>query len=382
MSDRYEDALRAFEQVAPPDLWEEAVRRAGADRGDDLHDEVGEPSAARGVEPEGTAAPDSTEDVGSPSGFSVVPLRPGRRSDRSWRAVAAAAVAMFLAVALVAVAASYLARSDDGSGTTTIDDPDRLAPDPTAPDRGPRPTTPQTFPPTTVAPDQDDEETLPETEGEEAVPPEPEDPGLPGGAEEYAGAAYEAWTVGDRTELERLSGGWIAHFLSSRGSGGAAPGASSSCEATGRSTWCVWSLTDGSQLALQVDNEFADRALSEAVIGAEIRAGGRVGVFPPVVDQEDADERQDRADSGEGDDSGWLTEARVVVEYYAQEVLGWAGTDVVGEDSAMYTVTDPATGVSIFVELSQPARSGEGGIWVVTMVGAGNPAAEDPRDLP
>lgn len=199
---------------------------------------------------------------------------------------------------------------------------------------------------------------------------------LPDDAEDYGQATYEAWIAGDTASLEELGGAWIAHFLGSRPAEGEDPGAAPSCETTGRSTWCTWPLTDGTQLALQVDNEFADRGLAEAVIGAEFRTGDGVGVWP-VTSQEEADNSQAGVDEGH---QPWMADAGTVVTFYAENVLGWADPTVTGEDTGSFTFTESTSGISGYAQLGQPAREGDGGIWTITTVGTGNPAAEDPRD--
>ena len=75
-----------------------------------------------------------------------------------------------------------------------------------------------------------------------------------------------------------------------------------------------------------------------------------------------AEELQEAVDQGH---QPWRTSPEDVASSCA---LGSTGGDVAQVDADTYRVTDPASGDSFLVDVSQPVREGAGGIWVVTTV--------------
>jgi hypothetical protein len=86
----------------------------------------------------------------------------------------------------------------------------------------------------------------------------------------------------------------------------------------------------------------------------------------PFTTQDEANATQEQVDQGH---QPWLLELTTVVSSYAEAELGWANAAVATVGPTSYEVTDPDSGAQANLVVSQPARTGEGGIWAVTRAG-------------
>ncbi|MGY1782217.1 hypothetical protein [Geodermatophilus sp. SYSU D01036] len=77
---------------------------------------------------------------------------------------------------------------------------------------------------------------------------------------------------------------------------------------------------------------------------------------------EQAAELQEQVDGGH---QPWRTDVAAVAAAFAASELGWDDAEVALADPHTAEVTDPASGRVVTLQLRQPAREGEGGIWVV-----------------
>ncbi|MGY1729056.1 hypothetical protein ACI79J_19010 [Geodermatophilus sp. SYSU D01062] len=77
---------------------------------------------------------------------------------------------------------------------------------------------------------------------------------------------------------------------------------------------------------------------------------------------EQAAELQAQVDGGH---QPWRTDVAAVAAAFAASELGWDDAEVALADPHTTEVTDPASGHVVTLQLRQPAREGEGGIWVV-----------------
>ncbi|HEY8525475.1 MAG TPA: hypothetical protein VIL48_10955 [Acidimicrobiales bacterium] len=176
----------------------------------------------------------------------------------------------------------------------------------------------------------------------------------------YVAAAFRAWRTGDLAALDRYVPGAVLDFLAAR-----APEAGRwsrpTCEGAAGSTYCTWSRSE-TRLTLRVANEPASQGEPDAVTSASFTppAGG-VAIWP-FVTAEAAANAQEQVDQGH---SPWLLEPSAVAGFYAGAVLGWDDAGVEPVRPGVYWLTDPATGARAEVELAQPARTGDGGIWAV-----------------
>jgi hypothetical protein len=177
----------------------------------------------------------------------------------------------------------------------------------------------------------------------------------------YAARAFRAWLRGDERTLDRLAAGAVADFLSARAPEGTTGWDVAACSAGAGSTYCSWSR-DETTLTLRVANEPASQGQPDAVTSARFTPPfGGVAVWP-FITAEEAANTQEQVDQGH---SPWMVEPTAVAEFYAGAVLGWQEAGVEPVRPGVYWVTDPVSGARAEVELGQPARSGEGGIWAV-----------------
>lgn len=204
--------------------------------------------------------------------------------------------------------------------------------------------------------------------------------GLPEVPEDYAVAAFHAWVNGDTEMLERLAGPWVTHFLASRGPSPEDGSAEAVCEGAAGSTYCTWVLVEpDTHLRFQIRNETASAGEPDAVIAAEFVTAPLSVAIWPFTSSDEAENTQQSVDEGH---SPWMLDPATVVTFYAESVLGWEGAQVEGDPEALFTMVDPATDVAAYAEVTQPARTGEGGIWAVTLAGVSEPTAEDPPEEP
>jgi hypothetical protein len=189
---------------------------------------------------------------------------------------------------------------------------------------------------------------------------------LPDTPQSYAAATFEAWLRGDDAELSELAAPEVATFLAARRSGDPVGWHDPVCEGAAGSTYCTWARSGG-QLTIQVGNEAASQGQPRAVTHVEFGVTGDNVAFWPFTTAEEARNTQVEVDQGS---SPWMLEPAAVVASYAQADLGWVDASVEQVGPSAYWVTDQASGTVAQVEVAQPVRQGEGGIWAVTAVGS------------
>lgn len=217
----------------------------------------------------------------------------------------------------------------------------------------------------------------------------PQAPGQEGGSggeapADYAGAAFGAWVAGDQEELEQRAQPAVAEFLAIREPGTVDPVPDPACEGAAGSTYCTWLLADEDiQLQLRVVNQAASEGQPGAVVGAAfIPSPSGVAIWP-LTTQEEADNTQQSVDEGH---SPWMLDPEAVIISYVGAELGWEEDNVdvtLGEPEGgpvPYLVTNTSTGLVLNIEVDQPARSGEDGIWAVTWAGASQAFEHEPPD--
>lgn len=177
----------------------------------------------------------------------------------------------------------------------------------------------------------------------------------------YAQRAFRAWVRGDEATLDRLAAGAVVDFLSARAPEDATGWDATACSAGAGSTYCQWAR-DETTFTLRVANEPASQGRPGAVTSARFTPpSGGVAIWP-FLTAEEAANTQEQVDQGH---SPWMVEPAAVAEFYAGAVLGWQEAGVEPVRPGVYWVTDPVSGARAEVELGQPARPGEGGIWAV-----------------
>jgi hypothetical protein len=181
---------------------------------------------------------------------------------------------------------------------------------------------------------------------------------------DYAHAAFAAWAAGDHPALHDLANGPALDVLAARPPATDDDWGAATCEGAAGSTICSWSGA-GAVLALRVDNAAAAAGAPDAVVEARFspRQGG-VGLWP-LATAEEAANTQAEVDAGS---SPWMVDPATVAEFYANAELTWPDVDVVPAETGSFVVTDRASGATVHVTLTQPARQGPGGIWVVTQL--------------
>jgi hypothetical protein len=188
---------------------------------------------------------------------------------------------------------------------------------------------------------------------------------LPDNPVDYAVATFIAWGNGDLDTLSELAPPPVADFLAARPVDDA-EWESPECEGAAGSTYCTWSIP-WTQLTLRVANEAASQGQPHAVTEAFFWvAPDRVAIWP-LTTAEEAQNTQEQVDQGH---SPWMLEPTAVASFYASAVLGWQDATVEPVRPGAYWVTDPASGTMAELDLTQPAREGEGGIWAVTRAGS------------
>jgi hypothetical protein len=183
---------------------------------------------------------------------------------------------------------------------------------------------------------------------------------------DYARATFGAWVQGDQQELEQRAQPEVAEFLLALAPGVIDPLPEPFCEGAAGSTYCTWLLAeDDIQLLLRVNNQAASEGQPGAVVEAAfIPSPSGVAIWP-VTTQEEADNTQQSVDEGH---SPWMLDPPTVITFYASAELGWE-EDVVkveeGDHETPWLLTNTSTGFVISVEVTQPARSGDDGIWAI-----------------
>lgn len=91
---------------------------------------------------------------------------------------------------------------------------------------------------------------------------------LPTNAEDYAEAAFEAWSSGDMALLDELTTDEAMAALEGRTFSEADGWAAAGCDAGAGSVACRWESSTGETLELRIDNAAASAAGPEAVVEA------------------------------------------------------------------------------------------------------------------
>jgi hypothetical protein len=120
-------------------------------------------------------------------------------------------------------------------------------------------------------------------------------------------------------------------------------------------------------LTLRVGNEAASLGRPQATTEAAFDppAGG-VAVWP-LTTAEEAANTQAQVDQGH---SPWMLEPAAVADAFAGAELGWSGTVVTVTGPSTVRIARAGGATPIDLTLAQPARTGPGGIWVVTRIGS------------
>jgi hypothetical protein len=196
---------------------------------------------------------------------------------------------------------------------------------------------------------------------------------LPASPVEYATALFESWLRGDQASVDELAQPYVAKVLASRAHHEPAGWQGPQCEGAAGSTFCSWVRPDIA-LTIRVANEAASQREPHAGTGVTFgTAPDRVAIWPYTT-AEEARNSQDQVDEGH---SPWQLSAEAVALSYANAVLGWsaATADPIPGQESLFLVTAPQKGSAVEVQLVQPVRAGEGGIWAITRVNAIDPSA-------
>jgi hypothetical protein len=266
-------------------------------------------------------------------------------------------VAALVVVVLVAAMIALVTRGDDGETDPSTGGP------PASSTATATPTTPSTAPSTTTRPSADTTGPPAATTGPPATTSPPG--ALPNDPSDYAVAAFTAWQQGDMTALAELAEPSVAGFLAARTPSEATWGDPQHEGAMG-STYSMWTRPE-TQFVLRVRNEQASAGEPHAVMDAYFLPGpGRVAIWP-VTTQDEATTVQAEVEQGH---QPWRIDPAAVATGYAEAALGWQDAVVEPTRSGVYRVTDGASGTVADVTLTQPARTGEGGIWAISRVGS------------
>jgi hypothetical protein len=310
--------------------------------------------------PEATAGTPATEEMPPtagtpPSGEEPpapgAPARPG--GDRRRHLVIVAVIVVLVVV--TAVIAALVAGGDD--------DDTRTSAGTTSASGASGSTTEQPAPTSTDAPAAPGPTAAPAPTPSAPGPPAPG--GLPDDPNAYAVATFEAWQDGDLDTLAELADPDVAAFLAA-----ASPDGGSwddpTFEGAAGSTYASWTRPDV-ELVFRVANQLASQGEPDAVHEAYFTtAAGRVAIWP-LTTQAEADALQQEVDEGH---QPWQADPAAVATAYAEARLGWPGATAATPRPDQYVVTDPASGARATLVLAQPARTGSGGIWVVTHAGS------------
>jgi hypothetical protein len=185
---------------------------------------------------------------------------------------------------------------------------------------------------------------------------------LPDSPTGYAAAAFEAWLQGDDVGLSELAAPEVAEFLKARASTDPVGWHDPVCEGAAGSTYCTWARAEV-QLVIRVANEAASQGQPHAVTSASFQTTGNNVAYWPFTTAEEARNTQAEVDQGS---SPWLLDPVAVATFYAGADLGWSDVAVEQVGPSTYWVTDQASGTVAQVDVAQPVRQGEGGIWAIT----------------
>lgn len=172
-----------------------------------------------------------------------------------------------------------------------------------------------------------------------------------------AASVFESWAAdGDMAGVRAGADEAVADVLQ-RWEPGDAAWDGPACEGAAGSTYCSWTSSDAT-LVLRVGTE------AGRVVEARLAAPPDGVAVWPVTTQEQAVNTQQEVDGGS---SPWQLEPETVATFYAENVLGLTGVDLeqeLDDDPLVLRVTD-ADGLALVLTMTQPARTGEGGIWAI-----------------
>lgn len=174
-------------------------------------------------------------------------------------------------------------------------------------------------------------------------------------------SVFEAWRRSDPGTVESHATEAVSDFLAHRPPGTVA-WEGPQCEGAAGSTYCSW-VSPEATVVLRVANE-ASR-VDEARLQPPV---GGVAVWPLTTAAEAAT-AQAAVDQGH---SPWQIDPATVASMYAENVLGL-------DPSAIEATSDPvgvqisAGRIELDLVMTQPARSGSGGIWAIAEVQAHAP---------
>jgi hypothetical protein len=188
---------------------------------------------------------------------------------------------------------------------------------------------------------------------------------LPNDPNDYAVATLTAWQQGDLTYLAELTGPPVAAFLAARSDRWVDWG-NPQCEGAAGSSYCIWARPE-IQFVVRIGNEMAYAGQPHAVLEAYFQPGRDRAAIWPITTQAEANTTQAQVDQGH---QPWLVDPAAVASVYAQAELGWENATVNMVEPHQYEVTDPASGAMARLDVIQPAREGESGIWAVTRAGS------------
>jgi hypothetical protein len=186
----------------------------------------------------------------------------------------------------------------------------------------------------------------------------PMDPG------DYATAAFDAWRAGDRATLTDLAQDSASALLTDRQAGAGFAWSGPACQGAAGSSFCTWSAAEA-QLTLQVGNEAASYGAARAVNGVRFDSpAGGVALWPLTTADEAANTQQ-QVDQGH---SPWMLDPAAVADSYLRAELAYTQPTVTPLSNGDLQARDAASGHAVSLHLVQPARAGQGGIWVVARV--------------
>jgi hypothetical protein len=178
---------------------------------------------------------------------------------------------------------------------------------------------------------------------------------------EYAAAAFAAWQAGDLDRLGALVAPEAFALFAAHPWSADDRWQPLACAGAAGSTTCEWAG--------------ASATLGVRLVDAAVAAGERAAIVesrlrPPPVESvaiwpfttaEAAQNSQAEVDQGS---SPWQLDPATVAQMFAQAELTWEEVEVSPVDEVTFRVTSPG-GAALDVRVTQPARSGPGGIWAV-----------------
>jgi hypothetical protein len=189
--------------------------------------------------------------------------------------------------------------------------------------------------------------------------------GRPATPAEYATAIFAAWRGGDQAVVEDLADPTVAEVLGGRAPEAADGWEGPQCEGAAGSTYCSW-VRPETQLVLQIANEAASHGEPHAGTGATFAIAPAAVAIWPYTTATEAANSQEQVDAGH---SPWQLSPEAVALGYADAVLGWhtaTATPAPGSDARFTLANPPNVRATVDVDLAQPVRPGDGGIWAIT----------------